>query len=70
MASMGAMRFLYTANLDCHKQYDHVTMIDTEAGEIKTRRLAHIKEEFKAFIGDRALYLTRGRAEFKLFRVS
>lgn len=49
--------------LDCHKQYDHVTMIDTKAGEIKTRRLAHIKEKFKEFIGDRVLYLTRGRAE-------
>ena len=49
--------------LDCHKQYDHVTMIDTKAREIKTRRLAHIKEKFKEFIGDRVLYLTRGRAE-------
>jgi transposase len=38
--------------LDCHKQYDHATMIDTETGEIKTKRLSHIKEEFKEFIGD------------------
>jgi len=40
--------------LDCHKQYDHATMIDTETGEIKAKRLPHIKEEFKEFIGDRA----------------
>jgi len=40
--------------LDCHKQYDHATMIDTETGEIKSKRLAHIKEEFKEFIGNRA----------------
>jgi transposase len=39
--------------LDCHKQYDHATMIDTETGGIKTKRLAHIKEEFREFIGDR-----------------
>jgi len=40
--------------LDCHKQYDHATMIDTETGEIKGKRLAHTKEEFREFIGDRA----------------
>ena len=40
--------------LDCHKQYDHATMIDTETGEIKAKRLPHIKEEFREFIGDRA----------------
>jgi len=40
--------------LDCHKQYDHATMIDTETGEIKAKRLAHIKEDFSDFIGDRA----------------
>jgi len=40
--------------LDCHKQYDHATMIDTETGEIKAKRLAHIKEEFSEFIGDKA----------------
>lgn len=40
--------------LDCHKQYDHATMIDTDTGEIKAKRLAHIKEGFKDFIGDRA----------------
>jgi transposase len=39
--------------LDCHKQYDHATMIDTETGEIKVKRLAHIKEDFSDFIGDR-----------------
>ena len=38
--------------LDCHKQYDHATMIDTETGEIKEKRLAHIKEDFSDFIGD------------------
>ena len=40
--------------LDCHKQYDHTTMIDTETGEIKAKRLTHIREEFREFIGDRA----------------
>jgi len=40
--------------LDCHKQYDHATMIDSETGEIKNKKLAHIKEEFREFIGDRA----------------
>jgi len=39
--------------LDCHKQYDHATMIDTETGEIRAKRLSHIKKEFKEFIGDR-----------------
>ena len=28
-------------------------MIDTETGEIKAKRLAHIKAEFREFIGDR-----------------
>lgn len=40
--------------LDCHKQYDHAIVIDTETGETKSRRLAHIKEDFREFIGDRA----------------
>ena len=40
--------------LDCHKQYDHATMIDTETGEVKARRLAHTKEEFREFVGDKA----------------
>lgn len=40
--------------LDCHKQYDHATMIDTETGEITAKRLAHIKEEFEGFIGGKA----------------
>jgi len=38
--------------LDCHKQYDHATMIDAETGEIKNKRLAHLKGEFREFIGD------------------
>jgi hypothetical protein len=29
-------------------------MIDTETGEIKGKRPAHTKEEFREFIGDRA----------------
>ena len=41
---------------DCHKQYDHATIIDTETGEIRANRLPHIKEEFKAFKGDRAYH--------------
>jgi len=40
--------------LDCHKQYDHATMINTETGEIKNKRLAHTTEEFRKFIGDKA----------------
>ena len=40
--------------LDCHKQYDHATMIDSETGEIKNKRLAHLKDEFSEFIGDGA----------------
>jgi hypothetical protein len=28
------MRYI---GLDCHKQYDHATMIDTETGEIKVK---------------------------------
>lgn len=40
--------------LDCHKKYDHATMIDTETGEIKAKRLAHTTEEFKGFIGNGA----------------
>jgi len=39
--------------LDCHKQYDHATMIDTETREVKERRLVHIEEEFSEFIGGR-----------------
>jgi len=27
--------------LDCHKQHGQATMIDTETGEIKAKRLAH-----------------------------
>jgi transposase len=40
--------------LDCHRQYDHATLINTETGEVKAKRLAHIKEEFRGFIGDKA----------------
>ena len=40
--------------LDCHKKYDHATMIDTETGEIKAKRLIHLKEEFVEFIGERS----------------
>jgi len=40
--------------LDCHKQYDHATMINTDTGEIKAKRLAHTGDEFRGFIGDKA----------------
>jgi transposase len=40
--------------LDCHKQYDHATLINTETGEVKAKRLAHVEEEFRRFIGDKA----------------
>jgi transposase len=40
--------------LDCHKRYDHATLINTETGEVKAKRLAHVEEEFRRFIGDRA----------------
>jgi len=40
--------------LDCQKKYDHATMINTETGEIKSKRLAHTVEEFQEFIGERA----------------
>ena len=39
--------------LDCHKQYDFATLIDSETGEIRSKKLAHKKEEFKTFIGGR-----------------
>jgi len=39
--------------LDCHKKYDHATMIDTETGEVKAKRLTHLKEDFAEFIGER-----------------
>jgi transposase len=39
--------------LDCHKQYDHATMINTETGEIKSRRLVHTADEFRKFIGEK-----------------
>ena len=37
--------------LDYHKQFDHATMIDTETGEIRAKRLTHTKEDFREFIG-------------------
>ncbi|OGO05392.1 MAG: hypothetical protein A2Y91_05100 [Chloroflexi bacterium RBG_13_54_8] len=40
--------------MDCHKQYDHATIINTETGEIRNKRLAHTTEEFREFIGDKA----------------
>lgn len=40
--------------LDCHKQYDFATSIDSETGEVKSKKLTHNKEEFRAFIGDRS----------------
>jgi len=40
--------------LDCHKKYDHATIIDTETGGIKAKKLTHMIEEFEEFIGDRA----------------
>jgi transposase len=40
--------------LDCHKQYDFATLIDSETGEIRSKKLAHRKEEFKSFIGGRS----------------
>lgn len=39
--------------LDCHKKYDHATMIDREIREIKAKRLTHIKEDFAEFIGEK-----------------
>ena len=39
--------------LDCHKKYDHATMIDTETGEIKAKKLMHLKEDFADFIGEK-----------------
>jgi len=40
--------------LDCHKQYDFATLIDSETGEVKSKKLAHTMEEFKAFIGGKS----------------
>jgi len=45
------MRYI---GIDCHKQFDHATMINSETGEIKTKKLSHIKGEFAQFIGDKA----------------
>jgi hypothetical protein len=40
--------------LDCHKKFDHATMIDTGTGEIRAKKLGHTAEEFEAFIGDKS----------------
>ena len=40
--------------LDCHQKYEYATMIDTEAGEIKAKRLVHTSGEFEEFIDHRA----------------
>jgi transposase len=40
--------------LDCHKKYDHATLIDADTGEIRNKRLNHSKEEFSEFIGNNA----------------
>jgi hypothetical protein len=37
--------------LDCHQEYDHAPIINTETGKIKTRRLAPTADEFRRFIG-------------------
>jgi transposase len=39
--------------LDCHKQYDFATLIDSDTGEIRSKKLDHKKEDFKSFIGGR-----------------
>lgn len=39
--------------LDCHKQFDFATLIDSETGEIRSKRLSHRREDFKSFIGGR-----------------
>jgi transposase len=44
------MRYI---GLDCHKKFDHATMIDTGTGEVKSKRLAHTAEEFEEFIGNK-----------------
>jgi transposase len=49
----GEMQMKYIG-LDCHKKYDHATMIDVGTGEIKSRRLTHTAEEFEEFIGGKA----------------
>ena len=38
---------------DCHKKYDYATMIDTDTGEIKSKRLVHTVEGFLEFMGDK-----------------
>jgi len=40
--------------LDCHKLYDFATLIDSETGEVRSKKLAHTREEFKGFIGGRS----------------
>ncbi len=43
------MRYI---GLDCHKKYDHATLIDTATGEIKSKKLGHTTEEFEEFVGN------------------
>lgn len=48
-------------------------MVYTETGEVKARRLSHIKEEFKEFIGDRAgtrMFIESCRDWFRTYELS
>jgi transposase len=40
--------------LDCHKLYDFATLIDSETGEIRSKKLSHKKREIKSFIGGKS----------------
>lgn len=40
--------------LDCHKAFDFATLIDTDTGEIRSKRLNHRTDEFEGFIGDKS----------------
>ena len=48
----GEMQMKYIG-LDCHKKYDHATMIDSETGEITAKKLTYTREDFRDFIGDK-----------------
>jgi len=39
--------------LDCHKKYDHATMIDTDTGALRSKRLMHTAEDYRGFIGEK-----------------
>ena len=45
------MRYL---GLDCHKRFDHATLIDTDTGEVRSKRLIHLKNEYEEFIGEKS----------------